>query len=247
MPISWGSKDPDEVRNYTYSWLGPLAGSEIATATLEVKRGSIVLTNVSNTINSVSVTVSGGKHHEHALILSTVVTDGPEPQTLQEYITIRIAPSWAVGPSTATKRTIVSMAYEECSLSGYEFDVSPEELFSGLRSLDAIMAEDAAQSIDLGYNTPETFGGGDLEDYSGIPDAAVSYAALKLAKALCSKMGKNLSPDASARLAESKAVIRAITTRPATAHYHYGTPRGAGNTNFGWWPSPFLGARPRRR
>lgn len=231
MSVSWGSKDASEVRNYTYSWLGQLKGAEIASATLAVESGTVTLSNIANTTDAISVTVSGGKNCETATIVSTIVTNDAEPQTLQEFFTLSIKPAYLsnAGPSTNTKRQIVSMAYEECALSGYEFDVTPEELFSGLRSLDAAMAADKAQSIDLGYNAPELFGQGDLEDYSGIPDAAVEYASLRLAQAICSKMSKVLSASAIARLSTARSIVSAMTAKRLEMGWGRSTPAGAGN------------------
>lgn len=239
--ISWASKDPNEVRTYSYSWLGRLNGAEIASASLAVSSGTVVLSNVSNTVDSITATVSGGAEYEDAVLISTIVTDDATPLTLEETISLSVRPSLFlnIGPSTSTKRTIISMAYENVALSGYEFDVTPEELFSGLRSMDAAMALDVAQGIRLNYNFPLLFGQGDLEDYSGIPDAAVEYAALRLAKAICSKMGKTLSLDAKARLAQATAAVRILTLSIPSKEYHYGTPKGAGNRIWNGW-SPFL-------
>lgn len=241
--ISWASKDPTEVRSYSYSWLGRLNGAEIASATLAMVAGTgtVVLSNVANTVNSISVTVSGGLDGEDVELLSTIVTNEANPQTLEESILLRIRLSAVLnlGPSSSTKRQIVSMAYEEVALSGYEFDVTPEEMFSGLRSMDAAMAADQGQSITLNYNFPMVFGQGDMEDYSGIPDAAIEYASLRLAKAICSKMGKTLSQNASARLAEATSAVRALTAYVPSMSYRYGTPKGAGNRIWNGW-SPFL-------
>jgi hypothetical protein len=241
--ISWGAKDQSEVRNYSYSWIGRLNGAEISTATLGVvdDTSDITLTNVGNTTTAIYATVSGGTNGTVAEILSTIVTNEAEPQTLTESIVLTLAPSLILnaGPSTSTKRQLVSMAYEEVALSGYEFDVTPEELFSGLRSMDAAMAMDAAQGIRLNYNFPASFGGGDLGDVSGIPDAAIEYASLRLAKALCSKMGKTLSQDGRARLSQATAMVRAFTAVVPQMPWAYGTPKGAGNAMWNGW-SPFL-------
>lgn len=239
--ISWASKDKDEIRSYQYSWLGRLNGAEIVTANLAAKCGTVTLSNISNTTNSISATVSGGQECEDVILISTVVTNDAVPQTYEESITLKIRPSLYLnlGPSTSTKRTLVSMAYEEVALSGYEFDVTPEEMFSGLRSMDAAMAADEAQGIRLNYNFPDVFGMGDLEDYSSIPDAAVEYASLRLAKALCSKMGKTLSQDARGRLVQATAAVRVLTASIPCMPYRYGTPKGAGNRIWNGW-SPYL-------
>lgn len=135
----------------------------------------------------------------------------------------------ALIPSTATKRTIVEMAYEECSLAGYEFNVTPEELFTGLRQLDAIMGELRIQGVPLGYNFPVVFGQGDLEDPNGIPDDAINVIAIKLALRLCPKMGKTMSQDSKAALVSGMTTLRALAAVLPTVYYSYGTIKGAGN------------------
>lgn len=240
MTISLGAKDPDEVKNYTYSWASQLQGAEIVSATLSVENGTASLLNVANTLNGISFTVSGGKDCERFSVVSRIVTNETEPQTLEQVFTLDIkANASARGPSTNTKRQIVEMAYEECSLAGYEFNVTPEELFSGLRKLDALMSEWAVLSMDLGYNAPATFGSGDLDDYSGIPDAAVQGAAISLAIAIMPAMGKSMGSETRARYSRSMDAIKAMCAALPVMVRPRGVPRGAGNRNYGVW-SPFL-------
>ena len=240
MTISLGAKDPDEVKNYTYSWASQLQGSEIASATLSVDHGTASLLNVANTLDGISFTVSGGKDCERVSIVSRIVTNETDPQTLEQVFTLDIkANASALGPSTNTKRQIVEMAYEECSLAGYEFNVTPEELFSGLRKLDALMAEWKVLSMDVGYNFPSTFGAGDLEDYSGIPDAAVQGAAISLAIAIMPAMGKAMGAETRARFSRSMDAVKAICATLPVMVRPRGVPRGAGNRIYGLW-SPFL-------
>jgi len=235
MSISWGTKDPDEVRNVSFSWIGRLNGALIASATLAVEDGTITLSNVANTDTVISATISGGLDCEMATIVSTIITDEADPQTLEQTFIIQIvANASALGPSTSTKRQIVEMAYEECSLAGYEFNVTPEELFSGLRKLDALMAEWAQSSKDLGYNFPATFGGGDLEDVSGIPDAAINGAAISLAMAIAPAMGKQMSAESRGRLAKSMAVVSTMCAKKAVQGWARNTVAGAGNRRWGW-------------
>jgi len=235
MSVSWGTKDPDEVRNVSFSWIGRLNGALIASATLAVEDGTVTLSNVANTDTGISATISGGLDCEMATIVSTIITDEADPQTLEQTFIIQIvANASALGPSTSTKRQIVEMAYEECSLAGYEFNVTPEELFSGLRKLDALMAEWAQSSKDLGYNFPATFGGGDLEDVSGIPDAAINGAAISLAMAIAPAMGKQMSAESRGRLAKSMAVVSTMCAKKAVQGWARNTVAGAGNRRWGW-------------
>jgi len=245
MTVSWGAKDPDEVRHYSFSWIGRLNGAEIDSAALELKRGAVVLSSVSNTATGISCIISGGKPCERAELVSRIVTTAGD--TLEETILLSIEPSgWSqIGPSTATKRQIVEMAYEECSLAGYEFNVTPEELFSGLRKLDALMAEWRATDKDLNYNAPETFGGGDLEDMSGVPDATISGVAISLAMAIAPAMGKAMGQETRQRLASGMMAIRSICARARESGWARSTVAGSGNR---YWThySPFMPVGRRR-
>jgi|GEM_PF-1384111 len=138
-------------------------------------------------------------------------------------------------PSTSTKRTIVNMAYEEASLSGYEFDITPEEQVSALRRLDALMAEWRAQSINLAYNFPATFGAGGLDDPSGIPDSAVNVAAMQLAIRIFPMFGKRTSAETRYALAQGLNALRASTAFIPALNLPRGTPLGQGNRYSTLW------------
>ncbi|MET0195519.1 MAG: hypothetical protein ABW200_19350, partial [Hyphomicrobiaceae bacterium] len=55
------------------------------------------------------------------------------------------------GPS---KQAIIALAYEECGVAAADFDVTGEEYATGLRRLNALMADWKAQGLDLRYNQP---------------------------------------------------------------------------------------------
>lgn len=142
-------------------------------------------------------------------------------------------------PTTNSKRQIVEMAYEECSLAGYEFNLTPEELFSGLRKLDALMARWKESSRDLGYNFPAVFGEGDLDEASLIPDAAVEGAAISLAMALAPAMGKQMSGESRARLNKAMSAISALCAKRPEQGWSRSTIAGAGNRRWAYG-SPFM-------
>lgn len=142
-------------------------------------------------------------------------------------------------PTTNSKRQIVEMAYEECSLAGYEFNLTPEELFSALRKLDALMARWKESSRDLGYNFPTVFGEGDLDEASLIPDAAVEGAAISLAMALAPAMGKQMSGESRARLNKAMSAISALCAKRPEQGWSRSTIAGAGNRRWAWG-SPFM-------
>lgn len=121
--------------------------------------------------------------------------------------------STAASVSTTSKRTIVNMAFEEIGLAGYEFDATPEEQTSALRRLDALMLEWAGpgRNIDLGYNRPTMFGGGDLDEASLLPDWTINTVVLSLALRIMPAIGKTLSAESRIALANGINALRAAT------------------------------------
>lgn len=140
--------------------------------------------------------------------------------------------------STATKRAVVEMAYEECSLAGYEFDRTPEEYFTGLRRLDALMRE-WEPTLPLGYNFPDAFGGGDLDEPIGIPDQALDVAAKYLALRIYPVMGKEMAPTSVYALSAGLSALRAQAQFVPRVTLPAYTVRGMGNAPWSIW-SPFI-------
>lgn len=132
---------------------------------------------------------------------------------------------------TWTKRQLVDEAYTELAMAGYVFDISPEELQSGLRRLDAMMASWAAKGLQLPYN----FGGDPteaaLDQPSGLPLTATEAAYLNLAVRIAAGKGKAVSPTT---LATATAAYDALMSRLAheqvqPVQLRAGVPLGAGN------------------
>jgi hypothetical protein len=86
-----------------------------------------------------------------------------------------------------TKRDLLLQAAEEFGVNS-SFDLSPEELQSGLKRLDRLAAQWDGKTIRVGYN----FGGG-LDDPVGIPDTAEEAFAANLAVRWGPGMGKTVS------------------------------------------------------
>ena len=54
-----------------------------------------------------------------------------------------------------TKREYIEQAFEEIGLASYVFDLTPEQLQSALRKLDAMLAEWNAKGLRLGLSTAQ--------------------------------------------------------------------------------------------
>ena len=100
------------------------------------------------------------------------------------------------------KASLVAGAYEFCGLNGAEYERTPEEVATGMRHLNSLMARLLAKGVDLGFAFP-TYGTGFPEEPSGIPDSAQEPVMAMLAQRLAPTLGAELTADCRAILASS--------------------------------------------
>lgn len=129
-----------------------------------------------------------------------------------------------------TKRQIVEQAFSSVGLASYAFDLTPEELQSALRSLDAMMAVWDAKGARLGYALPGSPGSSDLDTDSGLPDWAVEAVYMNLGTRLAAGMGKTVMPEikAAAKSAWNTVLSATVDMQPMVLD-RMQTPAGAGN------------------
>lgn len=239
-------KKPDETISIFIDWSRQLSLiDDITDFTLTVTSGTVTLSQEEKYSQFIRALVSGGADGETATIHCEITTR-LGVQLNRDVMVPVAADVTAITPTTATKRTIVGMAFEEIGLAGYEFDATPEEQFSALRRLDVLMARWRTQSLDLGYNFPAQVGNGDLDDPSNIPDDALDAVVTTLALRIMPAIGKSMSAESNRAYAESMTALRAAygSTIPIRELPH-STPRGAGAKPYGtWWP--FVGGPDRR-
>lgn len=130
-------------------------------------------------------------------------------------------PQISIDAGGVTKASLVDGAYEYCGLNGFEFERTPEEMTTGLRHLNALMAEWLADGINLSFAFP-TYGAGLLEEPSGVPDHSCAAIHQMLAQRLAPALGAALSADARAALAKSYQGLRSRTAAapPAMTPMH---------------------------
>ena len=127
-----------------------------------------------------------------------------------------------------TKREIIEAAFEEIGLAAYVFDLSPEQLQSAMRRLNAMVATWNARGVRLGYPIPSTAKGGDLDDLTNVPDSADQALILNLAILLAPAYGKSVSPDTKAGAkAGYQGLVNASTT-PIERQLPGSMPAGSG-------------------
>lgn len=128
-----------------------------------------------------------------------------------------------------TKGDLVSKAFEENSLAGFNFDIDPDEAQATCVTLDAMMAEWNARGIQLGYPLADGPNGSNLDDVTNLPAYAVAPVYMNLAKRMAASNGKALSnpqleiANSGFKLLLSKAAM------PGPAQYPNTLPVGAGN------------------
>lgn len=233
------AKAPAEVSIYAISFEAVAQGASISSYTLAAAvQPNGTATIVTQTLSGYVLTVkfSGGvAGADTTFDLTVTFSDG------RVIINTLVLPLVAEGregvPATTTKRVLVDMAYEECALAGYEFDVTPEELQSALRRLDALMGEWKVQGIDLGYNFPAALGQGNLSDWSGVPDWAANVSAMTLALRIAPRMNKSMGAAANKALASGMVALRAKTQTVPEYSLRPWTPHGIANKTWDlWWP-----------
>lgn len=120
-----------------------------------------------------------------------------------------------------TKKQVIQQAYEELGIASYEFDVSPEEMQTGLRLLDLQMSEWNIHGIRIAYQL-----GDDIAAQAGVPDWAVNALFLTLAIRIAPSLGKTPSPETKAAQKTAYTVLMAKMVQPEPY-----TPSGFGGSS----------------
>jgi hypothetical protein len=94
-----------------------------------------------------------------------------------------------------TKRDFIAQAFEEIGLAAYVFDLTPEQLQSALRRLDAMMANWNANGIRVGWPMPSSPNLSELDTDTNVPDVANEAIYLNLGIRLAPGFGKVIAPE----------------------------------------------------
>lgn len=133
------------------------------------------------------------------------------------------------------KRDLIEMTREFCGQAGFDFELSPEEVASDLRLLDAMMAEHPFNL--MGYDAA-TYGSGLPEDPCGLADIDIMAVVTSLAMRRIPGLGTALSPEARASMSMAFNSASSRYAAIPTALIAPNTPRGSGSGPF--WRSPFI-------
>lgn len=149
---------------------------------------------------------------------------------------------------TWSKRAIIEQAFDELALAGYNFDITPDEMQSAARRLDAQMATWASQGVPLPYAYGDA-GSINIDAESGLPMTAIEAAYLALAVKTAASKGKALSQStkAAAKAAFDALLSAAVREQTQQVQLASGSPIGAGHkvhtlTNIAFFQDPTTNA-----
>ena len=139
-----------------------------------------------------------------------------------------------------TKRQFLEAAFTEIGLADYVFNLTPNELTTALRRLDAMMAEWNERGLRLGYPLPSSPQFSDLDAPSGVPDRANEAVITNLACRIAPSYGKQVLPGTmtTARGALNTILVRAAA--PTPMRYPGTLPVGAGNKPWSTQGDPYM-------
>lgn len=127
-----------------------------------------------------------------------------------------------------TKRDLISEAFSELGLQGYEFDITPEEQLTALRRLESMMATFEAKGVRVGYAF-QMLDTSDPDTDSGLPDSAVEPVLLNLAIRLGPGFGKTIRPETKQAAKDGYTTLLWLAAQPQQQQMRGGMPSGAGN------------------
>jgi len=125
-----------------------------------------------------------------------------------------------------TKGELVQAALEEIGIASYEFDISPEQIDSGVSRLDAMMGSWTGLGINLSFPIAKGKNSNSDTD-SNIPDSAYEAVVTNLAIRMAPSYGKAVSLDTRDIARRSYNILLKIFAQPREVQLNK-MPLGAG-------------------
>lgn len=129
-----------------------------------------------------------------------------------------------------TKSDIVASALNKLAVTGFDYEIDPEELKTGVAMLEYLMADWDARGIKIGYRfspDPET---ANISDPCGLPDIAFRAVTYQLAIDLADTYGKQVTQSIAAGASSAMTSLLSATQFIPEVQYPNRMPRGSGNT-----------------
>lgn len=141
-----------------------------------------------------------------------------------------------------TKRQLIEAALENIGIAAFEFDIQSDELASGLRRLEAMMADWNARGIRIGYPLYSDPDNADVTEQSGVPDYAVEGIITNLSLKLAPSYGREVSRETKVAAKNSLMTLkmRVGVLNPVEKKFPQSLPRGGGHKTYRWRRDPFF-------
>lgn len=125
-----------------------------------------------------------------------------------------------------TKSDLVRSALTKLAVTGYDYDIDPEEIKSGAIVLEQMMADWDARGIKCGYSFAEFPDAVDVSRPANVPDIAYKAIVYQLAIELADSYGKQITASVQAGASSGmSSLLNAIQFVPL-ASYGNRMPRG---------------------
>lgn len=141
-----------------------------------------------------------------------------------------------------TKKLLVNMAFDDLSLAGYIFDLTPEEIQASILRLDSMMANWELYGIRIGYQMTENPESADPDQPSGIPDWANEAVYKGLAIRQAASFGKATPPSLAVAAKQAYDSLLSICAHADLAQMQFkgNLPLGGGWKQRNGWGGPFV-------
>ena len=129
-----------------------------------------------------------------------------------------------------TKRQLIEQAFEEIGYAAYQYDLTPDQLRSGLRRMDSMLATWAAtKGINLGYPITNLPQDSDLDTQTNVPAHSNAAIYQNLAILLAPSIGKAIPIELKAAAHSSYNALLSLAAMPNEMQMPGTMPAGAGN------------------
>ena len=128
-----------------------------------------------------------------------------------------------------TKKEFIEAAFDELVLADYVFDLSPEDLQSVLKKLDAMMATWNGLGIRIGYPLPSSPSTSDIDQLTNVPDSANEAIYTNLAIRVGPSFGKVVAVETKVTAQRGFNLLLSRSAQPPEMQYPGTLPAGAGN------------------
>lgn len=139
-----------------------------------------------------------------------------------------------------SKRQFIEQAFDEIGLAGYVFDLSPDQLESALRKLDAMMAQWNAKGIKIGYPLATSPQNSDIDQETDVPLESAEAIYTNLAMRIASSFGKAVPLETKQFAKIAYDTLLSAAAFPRQQQMPGSMPAGAGNKPWRDRDDPFL-------